>query len=145
LLPTRSIGEFFILQFLSIIPALIVNITRLHRLIANPRYALAVINRTKEISSRKVLGASVTSIVILLAKDFLRPVAVAFAIAAALAWFLMNRWLQDFDYRIQITAWVFATTGAVVVLMALSTVSLRSPEYRCLGWNPPGCIYNARN
>ena len=87
---------------------------------------LAVINRTKEISIRKVLGAPVVSIVNLLAKDFLRLVAVAFVIATPLAWYFMNRWLQDYANRIAITWWVFAATGAVMLTIALVTISFQA-------------------
>lgn len=88
--------------------------------------ALAAINRTKEIGIRKVLGASVTNIINLLSKDFLKLIAIALVIASPLAWYFMHKWLQDFAYRINIGWIVFVTTGFVVVLIALLTVSFQA-------------------
>lgn len=82
--------------------------------------------RTKEIGIRKVLGASVASIVGLLSKDFVKLVLVAFAIAAPLAWYAMRRWLEDFTYRIELEWWVFAIVGGLVVLIAVITVSFQA-------------------
>lgn len=82
--------------------------------------------RTKEIGVRKVLGASVLSIVGLLSKDFLKLVLIAIVIASPIAWFLMNRWLQDFALRIDIQWWVFALAGLLAVAIALLTVSFQS-------------------
>jgi putative ABC transport system permease protein len=82
--------------------------------------------RTKEIGVRKVLGASVASIVTLLSKDFLKLVFIALVIASPLAWWAMNRWLQDFAYKITIDWWVFAGAGLLAVSIALLTVSFQS-------------------
>lgn len=82
--------------------------------------------RTKEIGVRKVLGASVTSIVGLLSKDFLKLVAIAIVLASPVAWYVMNRWLQDFAYKIDITWWMFALAGVLSVSIALLTVSFQS-------------------
>lgn len=87
---------------------------------------LTVVRRTKEIGIRKVLGASVTGIVSMLSKDFLRLVIVAAVIAFPLAWWVMNNWLQDFAYRTGIRWWVFAIAGAGAMLIALLTVSLQA-------------------
>jgi putative ABC transport system permease protein len=76
--------------------------------------------KTKEIGIRKVLGASVKDISVILSRDFLRLIVIAFLIAAPVAWLLMNRWLQDFAYRTDISWWVFA----VAVLAALVITSL---------------------
>jgi putative ABC transport system permease protein len=81
--------------------------------------SLAAINRIKEIGIRKILGASLSSIVGLLTTDFIKLVLVAFVIATPLAWYFMNKWLQDYAYRINIEWWVFAVTGAATVLVAL--------------------------
>ena len=79
-------------------------------------------SRVKEIGVRKVLGASVQSIVSLLSKDFLLLVFIAFLIASPSAWFAMHQWLQNFAYRINIGWWVFALAGCIAVAIALSTV-----------------------
>ena len=88
--------------------------------------SLSVVNRTKEIGIRKVLGASVSGIISLISKEFLKLVIIAFVIATPLAWYLMNRWLQDFEYRINLTAWIFIAAGAVAILIALITVSTQA-------------------
>jgi putative ABC transport system permease protein len=82
--------------------------------------------RTKEIGIRKVLGASVQGIVQLLSIDFLKLVAISFVFAAPAAWYFMNRWLQDFAYRINISWWVFAVAGVLAIVIALVTVSYQA-------------------
>ncbi|GAB4022645.1 ABC transporter permease [Spirosoma koreense] len=82
--------------------------------------------RTKEIGVRKVLGASVASVVALLSKDFLKPVLIAILIASPIAWYAMNRWLQDFAYRVAIEWWVFVLAGSLAIAIALVTVSFQS-------------------
>jgi putative ABC transport system permease protein len=88
--------------------------------------AFAAQQRTKEIGVRKVLGASVLSIVGLLSKDFLKLVLIAILLASPLAWYAMNRWLQDFAYRVEVSWWVFALAGSLAVGIALLTVSFQS-------------------
>ena len=82
--------------------------------------------RTKEIGIRKVLGSSVAGIVNLLSVDFLRLVLVAFIIASPIAWFIMNRWLQDFAYRISINGWVFIIAAFLAVLVTIVTISFQA-------------------
>ncbi|HVE60836.1 MAG TPA: ABC transporter permease, partial [Chitinophagaceae bacterium] len=82
--------------------------------------------RTKEIGIRKVLGASVTNLMGLLSKDFLKLVIIAFMIAAPFAWYFMNKWLQDFAYRINISWWVFAMAGLFAVVIAFVTISFQA-------------------
>jgi putative ABC transport system permease protein len=79
--------------------------------------------RTKEIGIRKVLGATVTNITILISKDFIKLVVIAVVIASPLAWWAMNNWLQGFAYRVQIGWMVFAITIVAAVFIALATVS----------------------
>ena len=82
--------------------------------------------RTKEIGSRKVLGASVSGIVQLLSKDFLKLVPTAIVIATPVAWWAMNKWLQAFAYRTNISWWIFAVAGIAAILIALLTVSFQA-------------------
>ncbi|QMW03119.1 ABC transporter permease [Spirosoma foliorum] len=88
--------------------------------------AYATEQRTKEIGVRKVLGASVGSIITLLSGDFLKLVAVAILIASPIAGYAMNNWLQAFAYKIDIEWWMFALAGLLAVGIALLTVSLQS-------------------
>lgn len=82
--------------------------------------------RNKEIGIRKVLGASVTGIVSLLSKEFLKLVAIAFIIAAPIAWFIMNKWLQDFAYRITMAWWIFALAALAAIVITVLTVSIQA-------------------
>jgi putative ABC transport system permease protein len=82
--------------------------------------------RTKEIGIRKVLGANVMGIITLLSKDFLKLVALAVLIASPLAWLIMNKWLRDFAYRIDISWVVFATTIGLSLTIAVFTISFQS-------------------
>ncbi|MVM32551.1 FtsX-like permease family protein [Spirosoma sp. HMF4905] len=82
--------------------------------------------RIKEIGVRKVLGATVPNIVSLLSRDFLMLVFIAFLVASPLAWYMMDKFLQSYKYRIDIEWWVFALTGALAISIALLTVSFQS-------------------
>ena len=86
----------------------------------------ATAQRRKEIGVRKVLGASVTSISFLLANDFLKVVALAMLVAFPAAWLIMNKWLQNFVYKIDIEWWMFALAGFVTLGIAMLTVSYQS-------------------
>jgi len=85
--------------------------------------SLVIGKRRKEIGVRKVLGASVFGITGLLSKEFLRLVALAFVIATPIAYYFLNRWLQDFPYRIELSWWVFPLAGLVALAIALGTIS----------------------
>ena len=82
--------------------------------------------RTKEIGVRKILGASVPNVIALLSKDFLKLTFVASILASPVAWYFMNKWLQDFAYRINIQWWVFAAAAIAALLIALLTVSFQA-------------------
>ncbi len=82
--------------------------------------------KKKEIGIRKVLGASVQNVIRLLTKDFLRLVGIAFIIATPLAYFIMQKWLQDFPYRITIEWWVFMIAGGAALIITLLTVSFQA-------------------
>jgi putative ABC transport system permease protein len=87
---------------------------------------LAVTKRTKEIGIRKVLGAKISSLVALLAKDFVQLVGIAAIIAFPLSWWFMHDWLKDFAYRVNIQWWVFLVAGMMVILITILTVSIQA-------------------
>jgi len=92
-------------------------------------YGLAsfmAVQKTKEVGIRKVLGASVNSIIFLFSKEFLVLIGIAFVIAAPLAWYFMHGWLQDFVYRINISWWVIALAGLIAVAVAMLTISFKA-------------------
>ena len=82
--------------------------------------------RTKEIGIRKVLGANLAGIIAMLSKDFLRIVFIAILLATPISFYFMNRWLQDFSYRITIGWWVFFFSGLAAIFIALFTVSFQA-------------------
>ena len=90
--------------------------------------------RTKEIGIRKVSGARTTELMIMLNKDFVKWVAVAFAIACPIAWYAMNQWLADFAYRTELSWWLFALSGLTALIIALLTVSWQT--WRAATRNP---------
>jgi putative ABC transport system permease protein len=82
--------------------------------------------RTKEIGIRKVLGASVTSVILLLSKDFIKLVLLAIIIASPIAWYIMRIWLQDFAYRVDISWWIFALAGLLALSIALLVIGFQT-------------------
>lgn len=88
--------------------------------------ALSVTRRTNEIGIRKVLGASVAGVTLMLSRDFAVLVGVAVVIAAPLAWVALSRWLETFAFRIELSAWYFLVAGLVALTVALLTVSYQS-------------------
>jgi ABC-type antimicrobial peptide transport system permease subunit len=83
-------------------------------------------SRIKEIGVRKVLGASITNITLLLSKDFIKLVAISIVIASPIGWWTMHEWLQNYDYRISISWWIFLAAGISAILIALITISFQS-------------------
>ena len=88
--------------------------------------AYSITRRTKEIGIRKANGAWVTQVLVLLNKDFVTWVAVGFVIACPVSWFSMNKWLQNFAYRTDLSWWIFALAGIIALVIALLTVSWQS-------------------
>ena len=88
--------------------------------------AYTVESRTKEIGIRKVLGATVSGIVTMVSSRFFVLVAIAFAIAVPVTWYSMSKWLQNFAYQIEIQWWVFAITGAIILIIALGVISFHT-------------------
>ncbi len=86
----------------------------------------ATAQRTKEIGVRKVLGASVSNILLLLSKESIRLIIIAFIIAIPVSWYVMHLWLQDFAYRIHISWWIFLVAGALALMIALITISFQA-------------------
>jgi putative ABC transport system permease protein len=82
--------------------------------------------RTKEIGVRKVLGASIASLFVLLSREFIVLVIIAMAIAAPLAWFAMDSWLNAFAYKTAVGWWIFAMAGIMAIIIALATVSFQA-------------------
>jgi putative ABC transport system permease protein len=87
---------------------------------------LMIQQRIKEIGVRKVLGASIQNISFLISKDFLRLVLLAVLIATPISWYIMHQWLEDFPYRIQMHAWMFALVGVAAMFIASLTISINS-------------------
>lgn len=95
---------------------------------------LISLTRTKEIGIRKVNGARISEILTMLNKDFIRWVAIAFVIATPIAWFAMNKWLESFAYKTNLSWWIFALAGLLALGIALLTVSFQS--YKAATRNP---------
>ena len=90
--------------------------------------------RFKEIGIRKVLGSSVAGIVTMLSKDFLKLVCLSFLVAFPLGYYLMNKWLQGFAYRIEIQWWMFVLAGLITIAIAFMTIGWKS--FRAATMNP---------
>jgi len=88
--------------------------------------AFTTVQRTKEIGIRRVLGANITSITMLIARNFLIMIGIAILIAVPLAWYAGNQWLQDFAFRIPVQGWVFIAASVATILIALITVGFHS-------------------
>lgn len=82
--------------------------------------------RAREISIRKVLGASVNQVLVLVSKEFLWLVSIAFVLSVPFTWWVMHIWLQDFAYRAPVALWVFIAAGLITLLIAILTVSSRA-------------------
>ncbi|MGI8583109.1 MAG: ABC transporter permease [Chitinophagaceae bacterium] len=85
-----------------------------------------IFQKTKEIGIRKILGATANSIAAMLSKNFLKLVLVACFISIPIAWYIMNKWLQDFAYRINLQWWMFGAAGLLVLVIALMTISFQA-------------------
>jgi len=83
-------------------------------------------SKTKEIGIRKVNGAKVTEVLVMLNKDFVKWVAIAFVIASFIAWYAMHKWLENFAYKTELSWWIFALSGLLTLGIALLTVSWQS-------------------
>jgi len=88
--------------------------------------AYNVLQRTKEIGIRKVLGATVNSILFLLSRDFMKLIIISLLLSIPVGWFIMSKWLEDYAFRIQIGWWVFAVAGAIALLIAVVTIVIQT-------------------
>ena len=89
--------------------------------------SLLVVNqKRKEIGIRKVVGASTSTITVLLSKQFLKLVVFAFLIATPLSWYLTTQWLQNYAYHIDLSIWIFLAAGGIAFVIALATISVRT-------------------
>lgn len=102
--------------------------------------AFATSQRLKEIGIRKVLGSSVMDIVNLLTFSFIKLVLVGIAIATPLGWYFMNRWLENFAYKVTVGWWVYVFSGLLTLLIALSAIGWQS--YKAATTNPVEVIRN---
>jgi putative ABC transport system permease protein len=96
--------------------------------------------RKKEIGLRKVNGSGITQIIWLLTSDFTKLIMIAFIIATPVSWYMMNKWLESFAYRINISIWVFIATGLISYLIAMCAVGYFS--YRAAATNPVETLKN---
>lgn len=82
--------------------------------------------RLREISVRKVLGATVQQLIMLISKEFLKLVSIAFIVAVPITWWAMSHWLTKYDYHVTISIWLFAGVGAIILLLTLAVVGLNT-------------------
>jgi len=87
---------------------------------------LSIEQRTKEIGIRKVLGAAVSKIIVLISKEFIILISIAFVVAVPVGYYFIDKWLQDFAYRINIGWWMFALAGVLVIVVALVTMGFQA-------------------
>jgi len=87
---------------------------------------LIVAQRKKEIGVRKIVGASVSSITVLLTKEFLKLVIFAFLIASPIAWWAMHNWLQNYAYRVELSIWMFLLAGGIAIIIAMLTIAVKT-------------------
>ena len=85
--------------------------------------AFTTVQRTKEIGIRKVLGAGIGNIALLVSREFVKLVLVAIVVASPLAWFAADSWLQNFAYRINMSWWMLGVAGVIAIVIAVGTVS----------------------
>jgi putative ABC transport system permease protein len=102
--------------------------------------SFSVEQRTKELGVRRVLGASVAGLVVMLSRDFLKLVVIGFVIATPVTWYLISQWLANFSERVELGIGVFLTAGLTAVLIALLTVSWQS--IRAAVSNPVNALRN---
>lgn len=88
--------------------------------------SFTIIRKRKEVGVRQVLGASVAQILGLLSGEFFRLALLSLIIASPIAWFIMNKWLQQFAYRVAISWWIFPLSGAILIVIAFATISVQS-------------------
>ncbi len=87
---------------------------------------ITIQQRTKEIGIRKVNGAQISEVLMMLNKDFVKWVAIAFVIATPIAWYAMHKWLENFAYKTELSWWIFALAGLIALGISLLTVSWQS-------------------
>ena len=93
---------------------------------------------TKEIGIRKVLGASISGIVIMLSKEFVKLVGISFIIAAPIAYYFMQNWLQDFVYKTDMSPWLFFMSGLIAITISIITISYHA--YKAASLDPAKSI-----
>ncbi len=96
--------------------------------------SFATTQRTKEIGIRKISGATVPKLLLLLTKDFIKPVLLSFIIALPITYYLLNKWLQNYAFKTNITAWLFILPGLLILIIAIATISTQT--YKAANANP---------